>query len=196
MMMPHVWGARLHCVGARLHCVAATPLMAIQRLTRPLEVGPHVPRIQRPRPCQAPRCARVGCIMCYSPSRTPSLPENAATCRDMQRRTSRNRRLNNIAKWPHVHHYHIDDTKRNERERKTNNKRSQHMRSIRNNDNGLWKKLGADRNTNCRNRSCQTATPTTPTENTYLQNPANYLTCKQKKEESITKNLQRTCKHT
>ena len=53
-MMPRVWGGRLHCVGARLQCVAATPLMAIQRLTRPLEVGPHVPRIQRPRPCPSP----------------------------------------------------------------------------------------------------------------------------------------------
>ena len=56
LMMPHEWGARLHCVGARLQCVAATPLMAIQRLTRPLvdEIGPHVPRIPRPRPCAGP----------------------------------------------------------------------------------------------------------------------------------------------
>ena len=139
-MMPHVWGARLHCVGARPHCVAATPLMAIQRLTRPLEVGPHVPRMQRPRPCPSPALRPRGLYHVLVAILTavavrergqvqrrrgaPAAIAGSAALRNGRMCTTGMR----LAK---LH----NDTKRNERYR-NNTKAIKHSRSMRNSDNG------------------------------------------------------------
>ena len=151
-MMPHVWGARLHCVGARLHCVAATPLMASQRVTRPLEVVPHVPQpatvaLSKPRAAPALVVSCCGrhpdCRRCPRTWPCPETRRGAPAAIAGSTTLGNGRMCTADIRLAKLHH----DTKRNERER-TTQQRSQQLRSMRNSENGLWKTLATDRNKN------------------------------------------------
>ena len=119
--------------------------------------------IERPRPCPSPKLrprvlyhVLVAILTGIRWPRTRPHPETSrgAPAAAAASRTLRNGRMcttdMSLAK---LH----NDQETNAKEQRTK-QRNKHMRSMRNNDNGLWKKLATGRNNNCRHQSCQTST--------------------------------------